>query len=59
MPEQYVLSPAQGVQLMALSEMLRDGELAFRGDDSSDETRAYELLIDVGQEIALQIGGGS
>lgn len=50
------LSPSQSLQLMALGVMLRDGDLSLRGDDEEDAQRARELLIDVSQEIALQMG---
>jgi hypothetical protein len=52
----YTLSPSQGVALMCLSEMLKEGDLAIRGDDDEAVDSAVELLADVAQEIALQVG---
>lgn len=52
------LSPAQSLQIMALGVMLRDGDLELCGEDAGDVQMATELLIDVSQEIALQIGSG-
>ena len=49
----FRLSPDQAVQIMAVSVMLRDGELHLTGDESE---KAEEAIIDAGQEIALQIG---
>ena len=49
------ISPSQAVRLMALSEMLRDEDLAIRGDEDEDIEAAYTLLADVAQEIALQV----
>lgn len=54
-PDKFELSPSQGVQLMALAEMLRDQDLAIRGDEDEDIEAAYSLLSDVAQEIALQV----
>lgn len=57
MPDKdFLLSPDQAARLMALSEMLRDGVLSFRGDEQDDECAAKSLIIDIGQEIALQVG---
>lgn len=50
------LSPSQSVQLMALGVLIRDGDLALRGDDAEDVANGEALLIDVSQEIALQMG---
>lgn len=58
-PEKFELSPSQGVQLLALSEMLRCEDLAIRGDEDEAIEAAYALLHDVAQEIALQVGAGS
>lgn len=49
----FRISPAQALQVMAVSVMLKDGELQLSGDESE---KAEAALIDVGQEIALQIG---
>lgn len=49
----YRLSPAQGLQILAISELLRSGELTLSGDDAE---KAQEALTDAAQEIALQIG---
>lgn len=56
LPDKFELSPSQGVQLMALAEMLRGQDLAIRGDEDEDIDAAYSLLSDVAQEIALQVG---
>lgn len=58
MPDQYTLSPSQGIALMSLSEMLKAGDLAIHGDDDEAIEAANELLADVAQEIALQVGEG-
>lgn len=47
------LSPAQSAQLMALGVMVRDSELRIEGRMA---TEATELLVDISQEIALQMG---
>jgi len=49
------LSPSQAVQLMSLAQLLRDGDLAIRGDEDEDVTAAYALIADVAEEIALQV----
>lgn len=54
-----VLSPSQGVRLMALCAMLNDGDLSFRGHEAEDEDAAAGVLRDIGQEIALQLGGAA
>ena len=59
MGEQYVLGPAHGRQLLALSVLLKDGELYFRGYDDGSAANARRLITDIGEEIALQIGDGS
>lgn len=55
----FYISPSQGVQLMALAEMLKADDLHIRlwdGDEwVVDETSAPALLLDVAQEIALQV----
>jgi hypothetical protein len=50
-----VLSPAQSVQLMSLAVLMRDGEITFHAEDSDAATTALALIMDVGQEIALQV----
>lgn len=60
MPDKdFLISPDQAARLLALSEMLRHGDICFRGDEEEDEQTAYNLLIDVGQELALQVGVGN
>lgn len=48
----YTLSPDQALQLMAISVMLKDGELSLQGDDAE---LAYNAICDCGEEIALQV----
>jgi hypothetical protein len=55
----YVLSPSQGVRLMALAEMLRAGDLQFRGDEPDEAESAADVIADVAQEIALQTAAGN
>jgi hypothetical protein len=43
---------------MALAVALREGDLCFRGHEEEDEQSATDLIRDVGEEIALQFGGG-
>lgn len=50
------ISPSQALQIMAISVMLRDGELEIIGNDPEHVEKAVEALTDTGQEIALQIG---
>ena len=54
----FSISPSQGVQLMALAELIRTGELViamgFDPDEDAADT-ASKLLLDVAQEIALQV----
>lgn len=50
---QAILSPSQMVQLMAISVMLRDGDLDIVGEDAE---LARDALVDAGQEIALHSG---
>ncbi len=52
-PEQFILSPSQGIQILAISELLRAGGLAIQGDDAETAECA---LADIAQEIALQFG---
>lgn len=59
MDKDILLSPSQAAQLMALCMMVRDGDLSFRGHEIEDEQSATSLLKDVGEEIALQLGGAS
>jgi hypothetical protein len=54
--ESYSLSPSQGIQLLALADLLKRGEIAFRADEERDEQHAAALIADVAQEIALQVG---
>jgi hypothetical protein len=49
------ISPSQAVQLMSLAQLLREGDLAIRGDEDEDVEAAYALIADVAQEIALQV----
>lgn len=49
-----MLSRSQALQIMAISIMLKDGELEISGEDAAT---ALEALADAGEEIALQIGG--
>lgn len=51
-----MLSPSQGVQLMAIGVMIRDGEIRIEGDSARVTSLAASVPIDVSQEIALQIG---
>lgn len=48
------LSRTQGFQLVCLWVLVRDGKVALSGDQADD---ARALLKDVGEELALQIGG--
>jgi hypothetical protein len=52
----FEISPSQGFQIMALAEMLKNGDVSFRGDEQEDEQSAAALIADVAQEIALQVG---
>lgn len=54
----FTVSPMQGAQLMCLAEMIRTGDLAFRGHEPEDEESATALILDVAQEIALQVPHG-
>lgn len=53
--DDFHLAPAQGLQILAVAEMLRTGELTLCGEQAS---MAEAVLIDVSQEIALQIDAG-
>lgn len=58
-PEHWVepdilLSQDQAVRVMAISVMIRDGELTLTGEHAA---RAQEVLTSVGEEIALQLEG--
>lgn len=44
---------------MALSEMLRNEDIDFRGHEQDDEVSARALIHDVAQEIALQVAQGN
>ena len=57
--DDILISPDQAFRLMALSMMLREGDLSFRGYEKENETQARALIVDIGQEIALQMGGGA
>lgn len=59
MDRDVLLSPSQATRLMAVCVMLKDGDLAFRGDESEEEDQATSVLKDIGEEIALQLGGGA
>lgn len=48
----FSLSPNQGISLIALSNMILEGEIWLSGDHAND---ARKLLLDVGQECALQV----
>lgn len=52
----FRISPSQGLQIMAIGEMLRTGELEFKLNGGGETATA--ALIDVSQEIALQIDQG-
>lgn len=49
-----ILSREQAIQIMAISVMLKDDEMAFRGDEDHNAEKA---LCDIGEEIALQVAG--
>jgi hypothetical protein len=55
----YNLSPDQAVRLLALANAIRSGDLTVRGHEEGDEKAAIALLADVGEELALQFGGGA
>lgn len=58
MDEQEIkLSPSQGIKLLSLCAMLKDGDISFRGHEQEDEDNATAAMRDIGQEIALQIVG--
>jgi hypothetical protein len=54
----YLLSPSQAVRLLTLADMVSKGELTIRGHEEEDEQNALSLIADIGQELALQFGGG-
>jgi hypothetical protein len=49
------ISPSQAIQFMALAQLLRQGDLAIRGEEDEEVEAAYALIADVAQEIALQV----
>lgn len=55
MVRDYRLSPSQGVQLLALEAMLKEGDVVFRAHDPEASLSARALIADVAQEIALQV----
>jgi hypothetical protein len=57
MDTDILLNRTQAIQLMALCAMLRDGDLSFRGHGPEDEEAASDVLCDIGEEVALQLGG--
>lgn len=54
--ENYLLSPDQGERLLALCAVLKSGDMEFRGYDPAECQAAYDLVCNIGEEIALQIG---
>jgi len=52
--ETIILGRETAIKIMAISVLLKDGELALVGDDAH---LAYAELCDVGEEIALQLEG--
>jgi hypothetical protein len=50
-----VISPSQALKLLAIGNLIRDGDMEIRGDDETDVALAKEAIIDVAQEIALQV----
>jgi hypothetical protein len=56
-PENIILTPEQGARLMALCALVKQGDLDVRGHDDADVDNARELIFDVGEECALQLGG--
>lgn len=55
-PEQFILSPDQGLKLLCLASLLKDGDISFRGHEQDDCDNATDIIADIGQEIALQVG---
>jgi hypothetical protein len=56
-PETVQIMRDQAVKLMSLAMMIREGEIDFRGHEEADCVAARELLADVAEECALQMGG--
>ena len=55
----FIISPSHGVQLMALAQALSHGDLVLAYGVDPEECladAAEELLRDVAQEIAMQVG---
>jgi hypothetical protein len=48
------LPRGQALRIMAISVMMKDGDLELVGDDAR---MAMEAMSDAGEEIALQVGG--
>jgi len=55
---EYPLSPDQAVRFLALADAVKNGDLTIRGHEEEDEQAALSLIADIGQELALQFGGG-
>lgn len=55
--EMIILTQSQGVRLMAICALIKQGDLDLRGHDREDVENAREVLYDVGEECALQLGG--
>lgn len=51
-----LLSPDQAIRLLCLCAVMQAGDMEFRGDDPRECQAAYDLICNVGEEIALQIG---
>lgn len=54
----YLLSPDQAIQIMAVSVLLKDGDLTLRGKDQDLIEKALSVIECVGEELALQFGNG-
>ena len=52
MNKDFCLSPSQGLQILAVAEMLREGTLHLTGESAY---LALVALTDAAQEIALQV----
>lgn len=49
------ISPDQAIKLMALAQMIKDGDIDFRGHEIQNEAAARAAIADIAQEIALQV----
>ena len=56
-PDHIMIGRDEAVKLMAISVMLKDGELCLRGDEQETEALATDAITDLGEEIALQLVG--